>query len=406
MIRKSSTAKQHFECVALLLQGGGALGAYQGGVYDALVEAELQPDWVAGISIGAINAAIIAGNPPEARVPQLRAFWHEITASPFGSVFGGIMDAWLHPAAIDAASSQLGDKAHAVVDQLNAFQAAVVGVPGFYSPRMPPPWLLPSGRPEATSFYDTAALTDTLKKYVDFDRINSNSKTLRLSVGAVNVRTGNFCYFDTKTHKIRPEHILASGALPPGFAAVEIDGEHYWDGGMVSNTPLQWVVDAQPRRNMLAFQVDLWSSRGNLPRDLAEVAVRQKEIQYSSRTRASTDQLKHLQKIRATLSKLLADVPDGALKSNEAKLLKDFADQKFYNIVQLIYRAKPYEGNSKDSQFSRLSMTEHWRAGHEDAVRALGHAEIFEQPQRQDSFRAFDYGWTAQPTRPSQDETL
>jgi NTE family protein len=214
---------------------------------------------------------------------------------------------------------------------------------------------------------------------------------MRFSVGSVNVRTGNFVYFDTATHRIGPEHILASGALPPGFPAIEIDGEWYWDGGLVSNTPLQWVVDSSPRQDMLAFQVDLWSARGQLPRDLSDVAVRVKEIQYSSRTRASSDRLKHMQKIRSALSELLPDLPADLGKTVAAKVLAEFAHPKVYNIVQLIYRSKHYEENTKDYEFSRLSMIEHWRAGYDDAGRALQHKEIYEANSTREGFRAFDF---------------
>ena len=358
------------------------MGAYQGGVYQALAEADLHPDWVAGISIGAINAAIIAGNPPEKRVERLRAFWDRITGNPLGYWAGlGFRN--------ENSLVPVGDITHGLLDQLSALQALVAGAPGFFRPRFPPPWFLPAGRPASTSFYDTSALKTTLESLVDFDRINS--KAMRFSVGTVNVRTGNFVYFDTATDTIRPEHVLASGALPPGFPAIEIDGEHYWDGGLVSNAPLQWVVDSEPRQDMLAFQVDLWSSRGPFPRDLTDVAVRQKEIQYSSRTRASTDRLKHMQKIRSALSTLLGDIPENHRQTVEAKLLTEFANLKVYNIVQLIYRSKHYEGNSKDYEFSRRSMTDHWRAGHCDAVRALEHKEIFERPMNEDGFRAFDF---------------
>jgi NTE family protein len=378
----SAIPRPPFDCIALLLQGGGSLGAYQGGVYQALAEVDLHPDWVAGISIGAINAAIIAGNPPERRVERLRAFWDQVTGSPLGG--------WANPWFVRGEPMMgIGDVAHGLLDQFSTLQAYMAGAPGFFKPRFPPPWLLPPGSPAATSFYDTAALATTLESLVDFDRINS--KAMHFSVGAVNVRTGNFVYFDTATHTIRPKHILASGALPPGFPAIEIDGEYYWDGGLVSNTPLRWVVDSEPRRDMLAFQVDLWSSRGRMPSDLTDVAVRMKEIQYSSRTRASTDRIKQMQQIRSTLAKFMSTVAAGLHESPEAKVLAEFADLKVYNIVQLIYRSKNYEGNSKDCEFSRLSMADHWRAGYEDAVRALQHKEIFERPSAEEGYRAFDF---------------
>lgn len=369
-----------FPCVALLLQGGGALGAYQGGVYEALAAAKVVPNWVAGISIGAINAALIAGNPPETRVKQLRAFWEQITERPLTGFARAIFG---------ETPPKAGNIAHGLLDKLGAAQALVSGAPGFFGPRFPPPWAQPPGSAGATSFYDTAQLKATLESMVDFDRINSGE--MRFSVGAVNIRTGNFVYFDTETDKIRVEHILASGALPPGFPAVEIDGEPYWDGGLVSNTPLQWLVEARKRHDTLAFQVDLWSARGRLPRDLTEVAVRQKEIQFSSRTRASTDHLKHLQKIRAALGRVLRDLPADACATEEAQMLAEFADRKVYNIVQLIYRAQAYEGDSKDYNFSRRSMVEHWQSGQADALLALDHPEIFERPPGDVHFQAFDF---------------
>jgi NTE family protein len=369
-----------FECIALLLQGGGALGAYQGGVYQALSEANLHPDWVAGISIGAINSAIIAGNPPEQRVAKLRLFWEGITTNP-------LFD-WV--AAADQFAPK-GDFARSAFNQLSAAWAMIGGAPGFFALRQPAPWLHPGGCLEATSFYETKLLKATLEQLVDFDRINSGET--RFSVGAVNVRTGNFVYFDNTTREIRPEHVMASGSLPPGFPAVEIEGEHYWDGGLISNTPLQWVVEHGPRQDTLAFQVDLWSARGEFPGDLAEVATRQKEIQYSSRTRANTDQFKRLQQMRCALATLLDNLPDDLKASEEVEILRSVADRKLYSIVQLIYRSKHYEGNSKDFEFSRLTMEEHWRAGYHDAVRTLRHQEVLERPNNLEGVFTFDLAY-------------
>lgn len=223
---------------------------------------------------------------------------------------------------------------------------------------------------------------------MDFDRINAG--TIRFNVGAVNVRTGNFVYFDNGTHSIGPEHIMASGALPPGFPAIEIEGEFYWDGGLVSNTPLQWVVETEPRRDTLAFQVDLWSAHGEFPRNIFEVVTREKEIRYSSRTRAGTDQFKHIQKLRHTLGGLLDKMPEELKNSPEARLLGTVAEHKVYNIIHLIYRAKNYEGHSKDYEFSRLSMQEHWRAGYHDARRTLRHREVLERSTNHEGVLTFD----------------
>ena len=366
-----------FEVVALVLQGGGALGAYQAGVYQALSEAGIHPNWISGVSIGAINAAIIAGNPPDTRIDRLRNFWTQVTAD----------GPW--PGAGDACFSLAkGDAMRQLINQMSANFATVGGARGFFSARPIPPWFQPPGTIEATSFYDTNDLKHTLERLVDFDRINSGET--RFSVGAVNVVTGNFVYFDTTTHTIRPDHIMASGALPPGFPAIEIDGEQYWDGALVSNTPLQWVVDAEPRRDTLAFQVDLWSARGEFPRDIFEVTTREKEIRYSSRTRAKTDQFKYEQKLRHTLGGLLEKLPEDLKNSAEARLLNSVAERKVYNIIHLIYRAKNYEGHSKDYEFSRLSMQEHWRAGYNDARRTLRHREVLERPKNHEGVYTFD----------------
>jgi NTE family protein len=372
------TTQRHlsFECVALVLQGGGALGAYQAGVYEALAEAGIHPDWIAGISIGAINAAIIAGNPPKSRVDQLREFWTHVTSDgPWP---------WPYPARLGAR----GEAARNLFNQFSAGLALASGAKGFFSARPVPPWLLPAGTLEATSFYNTGDLKPTLERLIDFDRLNSGAT--RLSIGAVNVRTGNFVCFDSATHTIRPEHVMASGALPPAFPAIEIEGEHYWDGGLVSNTPLQWVVDQQSRRDTLAFQVDLWSARGEFPRNMLEVMTREKEIRYSSRTRAGTDQFKHVQSLRRAVAGLLEKLPDDLKNSPEAKLLRTAADRKVYNVVQLIYRARDYEGHSKDYEFSRVSMEEYWRAGYHDARRTLRHREVLERPTNHEGVFTFD----------------
>lgn len=366
-----------FDCIALLLQGGGALGAYQGGVYEALAEADIHPDWIAGISIGAINAAIIAGNPPESRVARLREFWTQVTS-----------DAAWHWPGTPFADLMNGDHTRNFLNQLNANFAAVFGANGFFSARPLAPWLQAGGTVAATSIYDTAALKTTLERLVDFDRLNAGMT--RFSAGAVNVRTGNMVYFDSATHTIRPEHILASGALPPGFPAVEIDGEQYWDGGLVSNTPLQWVIECGARQDTLVFQVDLWSARGQIPRNMADVVTRQKEIQYSSRTRASTDQFKRLHRLQRELAALLNRLPEDLREHEDVRLLKTEASHNVHNLVHLIYRARGYEGHSKDYEFSRRSMQDHWRAGYHDALRTLRHPEVLARPTNADGVSTFD----------------
>jgi NTE family protein len=370
-----TTQRPPFERIALILQGGGALGAYQAGVYQALAEANLHPDWVAGISIGAINSALIAGNPPQKRVERLREFWETVSAPPFGMPY-------------IAALEGRDEFTHGVINQVRSWGALVGGAPGFFQPRVPPPFLYPNGAPEALSYYDVAPLRVTLERLVDFDLINLGA--MRFSVGAVNVRTGNFVYFDSTTHQIGPAHVMASGSLPPGFPPTEIEGEHYWDGGLVSNTPLDWVLDSRPGRDTLAFQIDLWSARGEFPRDLIEADTRQKEIRYSSRTRLASNQFKKKQIIRRATHRLLAKMPTELLQTPEAEMLALEADEKVYNLIQLIYHAKNYEGNSKDYEFSRRTMEEHWRSGYNDAVRTLRHPEVLQRPQGMDGVFTFD----------------
>ncbi|HYL33080.1 MAG TPA: patatin-like phospholipase family protein [Stellaceae bacterium] len=375
--RSRARARPPFECIALTLQGGGALGAYQAGVYQALDESGIRPNWVAGISIGAINAAIIAGNAPERRVARLREFWEMVSANP------------LWGAAADCAAGLTAElNTRRAVNQASALTAVVAGAPGFFMPRPVSPALATPGSPAATSWYDTAPLKHTLERLVDFDRLNTGDT--RLSVGAVNVRTGNFVYFDTTTHTLSPAHIMASGALPPGFPAVEIDGEHYWDGGVVSNTPLQWVLQFGPRRDTLTFQVDLWNARGALPRNLVDVETRRKEITYSSRTRDNVDRFCAAQRLRHAVARVYAALPPAAAALPEAQTLRGFGDDKVYSIIHLIYRSQHYESYAKDYVFARLSMNDHWRAGYADTVRALEHPDVLKRPDNADGLRTFD----------------
>src|SRR6185312_14580407 len=327
-----------YDVVALVLQGGGALGAYQAGVYEGLHEAGIRPNWLAGISIGALNAAIIAGSPEAERVERLREFWETICACPAGWPGGeGLSDAL--PFAFDMRSLN---------NAFAAMRALFQGQPGFFKPRFPSPFWSPFSGEAATSFYDTAPLSRTLERLVDFDRLNSGD--VRVSVGAVNVRTGNLTYFDTAERRLGPKHFMASGALPPGFPAVEIEGEHYWDGGVVSNTPLSRVLSGEPR-DTLTFQIDLWSARGRVPYDLMEVSSRQKDIQYSSRTRAITDQALRMQTMRRALQRTIEKLPESVKLDPEIRAIADLARYRSYNIVHLIYQSKIYEGQSKDYEF-------------------------------------------------------
>ena len=361
-----------FDCVALLLQGGGALGAYQAGVYEALAEADLRPDWVAGTSIGAINSAIIAGNTREERVAKLREFWKLVSRSPFGfdTDFAHLLSG--------------GDAARTFARQMSAVVATVVGVPGFYAPRIPGLLFQTPNTFEAISFYDTTLLKTTLERLVDFDLINSRSHDVRLSLGSVNVRSGQLVYFNSTTDVIRAEHVMASGALMPWFPAVEIDGEYYWDGGIVSNTPLEWLA-RQQLPNTLAFQVDLWAAPGEIPKNVPEVMTRMKEILNSSRTIYRTQGYKEINHLYATLFRFLEQVPEEFKRGEDAKYLTSVARRSVHHLVNLVYRPTGPEGASKDHEFSQRSMEERWIAGYGDTVHALRHPEIFERAAESDA---------------------
>jgi NTE family protein len=354
--------------VGLVLQGGGALGSYQAGVYEALAMSQYQPGWVAGISIGAINAALIAGNAPGRRVERLRAFWDEITAPTS-----------LWPAASHGPLADWQQRA-------SALTAVLFGQPGFFAPRGPQDWFS-SARP--LSYYDTAALSGTLERLVDFDRIN-DAREIRLSVGAVNVRTGHFAYFDSEKIAIRPEHVMASGALPPGFPPVEIDGELYWDGGLFSNTPLQYMVDYNPRRSRLIFQVDVFQAFGCLPTDLDEVNEREKDIRYSSRTRVVTDTLRERHNVRHTINELHKLLPPEIANTPQAKRLYEHGCVTEMDIAQLIYRPMVPQGASKDFEFSRATMEARWQAGLGDARTTLLASPWLAPVSKEIGVRVFD----------------
>jgi NTE family protein len=263
------------------------------------------------------------------------------------------------------------------------------GVPGFFTPRAVSPLLL-SGGPEALSYYDSSPLKATLERLVDFDRINAQET--RLSVGAVNIRTGNFAYFDNAHQKIRPEHIMASGALPPGLPPIEIDGEWYWDGGLVSNTPLEYVLDQDEQDDLVIYQLDLFSARGPLPRTMQEASEREKEIRYSSRTRLNTDAQLRIHRMKTALGGLLKNLPPDLADDPEIRLLSQFAREPSVIVVQLIYRDRPYEGSFKDVEFSRQTMLDHWASGVTDGECAIARRRRDPTPAQPGAAVAIDPG--------------
>lgn len=380
-----------FDVVALVLQGGGALGSYQAGVIEGLDEAKINPNWLAGISIGALNVALIAGNAPGERIARLRTFWETICRPVLIQPVADAMQHWI---------AKLGGEARRVFNAAAAWRAVIEGQRGFFAPRMPPPWTAVELPPGSASYYDTAPLRETLAGLVDLDRINSGE--VRVSVGAVNVRTGNFEYFDNTvgpwTGRLRLEHFTASGALPPGFPPVEIDGEFYWDGGIVSNTPLSHVLTAIPRRNTLAFQVDLWSALGTVPTNIWDVQERQKDIQYSSRTRAITELMAREQELRSLVRELLKHIPEEIrLADGMCRRASDWACGRKVGVIQLIYQEKEWDGLAKDYEFSPQTMHDHWESGLQDVRQALAHRDWLELPPRGENFVTYDVHRQASP---------
>ena len=360
------------ELNALVLQGGGALGAYQAGAFSALDEAGFSFDWIAGISIGAINAALICGNRKEDRRAALETFWDRITSNlqgsaPFWTVAG-----------------------RRAFSELAAAEVTMAGAPGFFRPRLPMAFW-PFGHAAALSFYDTSPLETTLNELVDFDLLNETGP--RLCVGTTDVETGNFRYFDSRTTRIDARHIMASGALPPGFPPVEIDGRHYWDGGLVSNTPLQYVMEqVEGDQPLCVFQVDLFNARGALPIDVIQVQQREKDIRYSSRTRLTTDRYRELHALRAAVDRLAAKLPASFKNDPDLALLRGAGPSCPVTLVHLIHRKEGFEGGAKDYEFSRQSMSDHWAAGRGDVTRTLSHKSWKSRRVGADGLHVFDLG--------------
>lgn len=359
----------------LVLQGGGALGSYQGGAYEVLHDGGIRPDWVAGVSIGAINAAIIAGNAPERRVERLKSFWSQITSESPADTLAGL-NPWVKSA----------------FRQWSGYMSAVNGVPGFFRPSAVSPFFAPWALPSETSFYDISPLRETLLGHVDFERINGGD--VRLSVGAVNVQTGNSVYFDSHLMRIEPEHIMASGALPPGFPAVEIDGTPYWDGGVVSNTPLTYVLHEAPDGldgDTLVFQMDLFSARGHMPKTLDEVYGRIKDITYSSRTRLNTDAFFERYRLRQIIREMYERLPEEVQADPSVARCYAKAAHFRVSLVHLINSGAGEHGQSKDYEFSRMTMNEHWASGQVDARRAMTRRSWRKPPPERDGIRVYDF---------------
>ena len=335
--------------VVLVLQGGGALGAYQVGVYEAMHEAGIEPEWVVGTSIGAINGALIAGNPREHRLPRLRAFWDHVEQQ---------ID-------IDGPLARFGWG-----NALANWATVAGGIPAFFKPN---PAALAGTQAavgvEAAAYYDTAPLRETLRALVNFDYLHEGR--VRLTVGTVHVKSGELRYFDTREDRIDVEHVMASGALPPAFPAVRINGDAYWDGGIYSNTPIEAVMDDQPRRNSLIFAVNVWQPEGPEPQSIWQVMGRQKEIQYASRTDSHIARQQQIHRLRHVIRELQMQM--SATRRNDAKFkeLAAWGCGTTMHVVRLLAPRLDGEDHTKDIDFTAGGVRARRAAGLADAMAVI-----------------------------------
>jgi len=348
MTRRRETSRKPVGQIVLVLQGGGALGAYQAGVYQGLSEAGIQPDWVVGTSIGAINAALIAGNKPADRLDRLKAFWGRVMTrsplkAPWMSVFGNAMA---------------------------NFGVLAQGVPGFFQPNLQALWGIhyPVG-PGLAAYYGTDPLKETLADLIDVDRLNGGE--MRVTVGAVNVKSGEMRYFDSRDRRLDIAHVMASGALPPAFPAIEIGGEHYWDGGVYSNTPIEVVFDDMPRRDGLIFAVDLWQPHGDLPETLWQVMGRHKDIQYSSRGLSHVARQQQLHRLRHVVRELTARLPKDVGNDPMVAELASYGCGSTMHLVRLLAPRLDRDDHTKDIDFSAEGIGRRWKAGYDYVRRAI-----------------------------------
>ena len=338
--------------VVLVLQGGGALGAYQVGVYQALHEAGIEPDWVIGTSIGAINAALICGNEPAHRLDRLHGFWDQLEQKGFG------------PIPLDP---------FGVAATLGTMNTVLRGIPSFFTPNLS---ALRGTRARASveqaSYYSTAPLRETLHELIDWKYLGA-SKT-RLTVGAVNVCTGTMRYFDTREEPLGVEHVMASGALPPAFGAVRIDGEPYWDGGIYSNTPIEAVLDDKPRRDSLIFAVNVWHQKAEEPSSIWEVMARQKDIQFASRADSHIARQKQIHHLRHIIRELTKQMP--AAKKDDAKVkeLASWGCGTQMHVAHLLAPRLESEDCTQDIDFTPRGIRARREAGHADTRRMIERA--------------------------------
>ena len=388
-----------YDSVALLLQGGGALGSYQAGIYEGLHNAGIKIDRIMGISIGAINSALIAGNPHSKRLDALRGFWDKITrnnyspkgVNPFRYTRKTLetldhIDLYGHAMPYIFENDFLKQQLRVAESSFEAFRTMLEGQRGFFKPRGFIPF---DATPNHLSYYTTDKLKDTLAEFVDLKLLN-NPKNMKVSVGAVNVRTGNYTVFSNENMELTFDHIIASGALPPGFPAVEIDGDYYWDGGLVSNTPLDDLIENPQSINQLIFQVDLWDARGQVPENLIGIDERIKDIQYSSKTRYATTVMKKRHTFNHLVKELLQYIPKDQRTAACFKEAEALTSVGFTNVFQLIYRKKAFERGHKDYEFSAHTMYEHWNTGLDDIKATLRQEPWFEMSETGEIFEQHD----------------
>jgi NTE family protein len=335
--------------LVLVLQGGGALGAYQVGVYQALHEAGMEPQWVIGTSIGAINGAIIAGNPPGQRMDKLGRFWHLVQQQD-GADFG----AWWSALSRAAAN----------------YKIYTGGIDGFFKPNLRAAGDVNAAvGVEQAAFYNTDALRDTLEGLIDFDYINA--KNGRLTLGAVRVGNGEMDYFDSRDKPLGVEHVMASGALPPAFPAIRVGGEAYWDGGIYSNSPIEVVMDDVPRRNSLIFSANVWHPQGPEPQSIWQVMGRQKDIQYASRDKSHVRRQQQIHQMRHVIRELGKYLPAAKRDDAEVRELLDFGCATVMHVVPLLAPRLALEDLTKDIDFSAAGIQARWQAGYADTRRQL-----------------------------------
>lgn len=357
-INKPSTSPKHgkqtYDRIACVFQGGGALGAYQVGAFRAIHEKGYHPNYLSGVSIGAINSSIIAGNSRHKQIDKLMEFWHSIVPKLWTDAFY---------------KGEVSSTAHHIHNHIGAMHTMFYGLDGFFRPRTYPPTPLTADTPDKLSYYDTSILKNTLEKIIDFDRIND--KKITLCLGAVNIVSGEMEFFNNQNVTITPEHVMASGALPPGFPAIKIGEDYFWDGGIYANTPLVTVLDALPELDTLCFVVDCFSLQGELPQTMDELEERQKDIRYASHSRRLTNVYTSRQNLQAAIQFLGEKLTPEAKKDPDVQKILELGHSKHFSVVHIIYRGTPFAHSFKDYNFINTAVQYRMKVGYENAVEIL-----------------------------------